>query len=169
MFYYFRCRLQTTSCKSNSNLHWRRGERNDREIHGGCDLNSSWFSMILKNLSRNSKVALKAHWTLCVIAFCVFISVLFVFVYSVRCKCRFLSYSVRVWWGYCLALSFCRYPNICSNWFQLCYVRFMCGVLLRSAPSKRHSNVTARGGRTIDYFIDLETMLQYLVADWDKR
>lgn len=84
VFYYFLCRSQTTSCKSicNHKLDDEMNETIGRDVEDG-DLNFSWFSMILKNLSRNSKVALYRTELLVVRTLLHFILLYSVFVHSV--------------------------------------------------------------------------------------
>lgn len=150
------CRHRLASPIRTVNLHWRRRERSDGEIQGGCVLNSSWFSMILKKLSRNSKVALKAHWTLCVIAFCIYIMFVFCLFGALRlCVCSvgcsfYAIASVCVYLIRCAcdgAIA-CHFPLAVTQMYAVIdfsYFRFMWGGSLRSAPPKRTDVMGGRG------------------------
>lgn len=159
------------------NLYRRRGEWNDRERHGGCVLNFSWFSMILKILSRNSKVAVNRTERCTLLHFILLLSFWLVRWSAGRCawflcyrKCLFSFYfilcaCVMVMGGSCLVGFFrrCTIVVIEFGYFWCFFVRICCG--------RYHRNVPMVGERTIDLKLLMfgGNVAVYWRADWDKR
>lgn len=153
------------------NLRWRRGEWCDRERRGGCGLNFSWFSMILKILSRNSKVALN-RTECCWVRYCILFYYYFRFrFFAVVRRCavckfptsfHFILFRARVsvyWWWGPLPGSFSR-----SNWFRLFSVFVWC-FFVRIGCGRHHCNVSIVGERTID-LMSIQWQIAWSSKEW---